>query len=86
MSNWSKLIHIDERRWRRRRCGAQHDEMRNEKDFVVGFFFCKILLLLKSLKCRFTGFRESHPGATVLESVGVQFDSRGAFHKQEENR
>lgn len=50
------------------------------------FIFCKILLLLKSLKCRFTGFRESHLGATVLESVGVQFDSRGAFHKQEENR
>lgn len=59
--------------------------MRNEKDFFV-VFFCKIVLLLKSLKCRFSGFQESHLGATVLESGGVQFDSRGAFHKQEENR
>lgn len=57
--------------------------MRNEKDFLG---FCNLLILLESLKCSFTGFRESHVGVSVLESVGVHFDSRGALHKQEENR
>lgn len=48
--------------------------------FFFGFY--NLLILLGCLKM----FRESHPGVAALESGGVQFDSRGAFHKQPENR